>query len=238
MKTKLSVNLNKVALIRNGRGGNMPDLIKFAIDCESYGADGITVHPRPDQRHVRYDDLAQLKEVVKTELNIEGYPSDTFMKEVLAVKPHQCTLVPDPPGVLTSDSGWDIDGEKVLLVDIIDCLKTAGIRTSLFIDPDPRQVIAAKEVGADRIELYTGGYANNYFIEKDKAVQSHIDCSKKAQEMGIAVNAGHDLNLDNLRFYSDSLSSLSEVSIGHALISDALYFGIANVISMYKALLR
>lgn len=216
----------------------MPDLIKFAIDCESYGADGITVHPRPDQRHVRYDDLAQLKEVVKTELNIEGYPSDTFMKEVLAVKPHQCTLVPDPPGVLTSDSGWDIDGEKVLLVDIIDCLKTAGIRTSLFIDPDPRQVIAAKEVGADRIELYTGGYANNYFIEKDKAVQSHIDCSKKAQEMGIAVNAGHDLNLDNLRFYSDSLSSLSEVSIGHALISDALYFGIANVISMYKALLR
>ncbi len=238
MKTKLSVNLNKVALIRNGRGGNMPDLIKFAIDCESYGADGITVHPRPDQRHVRYDDLAQLKEVVKTELNIEGYPSDNFMKEVLAVKPHQCTLVPDPPGVLTSDSGWDIDGEKVLLVDIIDSLKTAGIRTSLFIDPDPRQVIAAKEVGADRIELYTGGYANNYFIDKDKAVQSHIDCSKKAEEMGIAVNAGHDLNLDNLRFYSDSLSSLSEVSIGHALICDALYFGIANVISMYKALLR
>lgn len=237
MKTKLSVNLNKVALIRNGRGGNIPDLIKFAIDCESYGADGITVHPRPDQRHVRYDDLAQLKEVVKTELNIEGYPSDTFMKEVLAVKPHQCTLVPDPPGVLTSDSGWDIDGDKALLVDIIGSLKAAGIRTSLFIDPDPRQVIAAKEVGADRIELYTGGYANNYFIDKDKAVNSHIDSSKKAEEIGIAVNAGHDLNLDNLRFYSDSLSSLSEVSIGHALISDALYFGIANVISMYKALL-
>ena len=237
MKTKLSVNINKVALIRNGRGGNIPDLVKFAIDCEAYGADGITVHPRPDQRHVRYDDLAKLKEVVKTELNIEGYPSRTFMKEVLAVKPHQCTLVPDPPGVLTSDSGWDIERDKGLLVDVITKLKEADIRTSLFIDPDPLQVIAAKEVGADRIELYTGGYANGFFVDMHKAVQRHIDCSNKAVEIGIEVNAGHDLNLDNLRFYSDSLPSLSEVSIGHALISDALYFGIANVISMYKALL-
>lgn len=237
MKTKLSVNINKVALIRNGRGGNIPDLIKFAVDCESYGADGITVHPRPDQRHIRYDDLAGLKKVVKTELNIEGYPSETFLKEVLAVTPHQCTLVPDPPGVLTSDSGWNIEGEKGLLEDTIGKLKDAGIRTSLFIDPDPLQVIAAKEVGADRIELYTGGYANGFFTDKHIAVQNHIICSMRAEEVGIEVNAGHDLNLDNLRFYSDSLSSLSEVSIGHALISDALYFGIANVISMYKALL-
>lgn len=237
MKTKLSVNLNKVALIRNGRGGNIPDLIKFAKDCESYGADGITVHPRPDQRHVRYDDLSPLKEVVKTELNIEGYPSTTFMNEVLAVRPHQCTLVPDPPGVLTSDSGWDIEGEQQFLSDVLSSLKSAGIRTSLFIDPDPNQVEAAKNVGADRVELYTGKYANNYFRDKHEAIQSHIACSSKAIELGIAVNAGHDLNLDNLRFYSDSLSSLSEVSIGHALISDALYFGISNVISMYKALL-
>ncbi len=237
MKTKLSVNLNKVALIRNGRGGNIPDLIKFAKDCESYGADGITVHPRPDQRHVRYDDLGQLKEVVKTELNIEGYPSANFMKEVLSVKPHQCTLVPDPPGVLTSDSGWDIEGQRQLLSDVLSSLRSADIRTSLFIDPDPNQVIAAKEVGADRVELYTGQYANNYFRDKHEAIQNHIVCSNKAVELGIAVNAGHDLNLDNLRFYSDSLSSLSEVSIGHALISDSLYFGIANVISMYKALL-
>lgn len=237
MKTKLSVNLNKVALIRNGRGGNLPDLIKFAIDCESYGADGITVHPRPDQRHARYDDLPQLKEVVKTELNIEGYPSATFMEKVLEVKPHQCTLVPDPPGVLTSDAGWDIVKDQKFLDEVLVSLKSAGIRTSLFIDPDPAQVIAAKDIGADRIELYTGRYAKYFFRDKHEAVQNHIACAQKADELGIGVNAGHDLNLDNLRFYSDSLSNLSEVSIGHALISDALYFGIANVISMYKALL-
>ena len=237
MKTKLSVNLNKVALIRNGRGGNLPDLIKFARDCESYGADGITVHPRPDQRHARYDDLPQLKEVVKTELNIEGYPSATFMEKVLEVKPHQCTLVPDPPGVLTSDAGWDIVKDQKLLDEVLVSLKSAGIRTSLFIDPDPAQVIAAKDIGADRIELYTGRYAKYFFRDKHEAVQNHIACAQKADELGIGVNAGHDLNLDNLRFYSDSLSNLSEVSIGHALISDALYFGIANVISMYKALL-
>ena len=215
----------------------MPDLIKFAIDCESYGADGITVHPRPDQRHARYDDLPQLKEVVKTELNIEGYPSATFMEKVLEVKPHQCTLVPDPPGVLTSDAGWDIVKDQKFLDEVLVSLKSAGIRTSLFIDPDPAKVIAAKDIGADRIELYTGRYAKYFFRDKHEAVQNHIACAQKADELGIGVNAGHDLNLDNLRFYSDSLSNLSEVSIGHALISDALYFGIANVISMYKALL-
>ncbi len=237
MKTKLSVNLNKVALIRNGRGGNVPNLVKFAQDCESYGADGITVHPRPDQRHVRYEDLSQLKEVVSTELNIEGYPSDTFMNEVLSVKPHQCTLVPDPPGVLTSDSGWDIEQEESFLIDILSNLKEAGIRTSLFIDPDPNHVVAAKKVGADRVELYTGSYANQYFINKDNAIKNHKDCASKALSIGIDVNAGHDLSLDNLRFYAQSMTNLKEVSIGHALISDSLYYGISNVINMYKTLL-
>ncbi len=237
MKTKLSVNINKVALIRNGRGGNLPDLIRFAQDCEDFGADGITVHPRPDERHVRYDDLPRLKDVVKTELNVEGYPSKRFMKEVLAVKPDQCTLVPDPPGVLTSDSGWDIKKEGVFLKEIIATLRDHGIRSSLFVDPDVDQVKAAAEVNADRIELYTGDFAKTYFTDREAAVRDHVASSIEAQRLGMKVNAGHDLNLDNLAFYSSSLSGLSEVSIGHALISDALYYGISNVIGMYKALL-
>ncbi len=237
MKTKLSVNINKVALIRNSRGSNIPDIIQFARDCESCGADGITVHPRPDQRHVRYDDLPLLKENVTTELNVEGYPSEEFMRQVIDVVPHQCTLVPDPPGVLTSDKGWEIIKEADFLTKVISQLQQFGIRVSLFIDPDPKQVRAAVEVGADRIELYTGDFAKGFKKSRDQAIADHIECAKLARQFKLGVNAGHDLNLDNLKFYASSLDNLSEVSIGHALISDALYYGIDNTIGMYKNLL-
>ncbi len=226
-----------MALIRNSRGANLPDLVQFARDCENYGADGITVHPRPDERHVRYNDLALLKDVITTELNVEGYPSEKFMKVVLNVQPHQCTLVPDPPGALTSDKGWEIKKEKIFLTNIISSLRDRGIRTSLFINPDVSQVDAASEVGAHRIELYTGDFARDYFIDKEKAIAGHVECAKRAGKLGIEVNAGHDLNLDNLAYYAKSVPLLAEVSIGHALISDALYFGISNVIGMYKNLL-
>ena len=237
MRTKLSVNINKVALIRNSRGSNLPNLITFAKDCESYGAEGITVHPRPDERHVRYNDLAPLKDVVKTELNVEGYPSDKFLSEVLKIKPHQCTLVPDPPGVLTSDKGWEIIKHKSFLKEVIDALNQKGVRCSLFVDPEESQIEAAKLVGADRIELYTGDYANDYYKNKEDAVRLHVSCARRAQKVGLGVNAGHDLNLDNLAFYASAMPFLDEVSIGHAIISDALYYGIANVIGMYKNLL-
>ena len=237
MKTKLSVNINKVALIRNSRGSNLPNLIQFAKDCESMGADGITVHPRPDQRHIRYDDIPLLKEIVTTELNIEGYPSPEFMKLVLDNKPHQCTLVPDPPGVLTSNEGWKIDQQESFLLEVIQELHANGIRVSLFVDPVVSQIDLAKKVGADRVELYTGAYANQYQGDRITAVAPHVDCSQRAAELGIGLNAGHDLDLNNLKFYSDQLIGLKEVSIGHALISDALYYGISNVIGMYKALL-
>lgn len=238
MITKLSVNINKVALIRNSRGGNLPDLMRFAMDCEELGADGITVHPRPDQRHIRYSDIPALKSVVTTELNIEGYPSSDFMKLVLEHKPHQCTLVPDPPGVLTSNEGWKIDKHEEFLRGIIGRLQDGGVRVSLFVDPDPEQVVLAATLGADRVELYTGGYANNYHDNREEAVAMHVACSHQAAALGIGLNAGHDLDLHNLKYYSQQLIHLKEVSIGHALISDALYYGIANVIGMYKALLR
>ena len=237
MKTKLSVNINKVALIRNSRGENLPDLRQFAIDCERYGAEGITVHPRPDERHVKYSDLPILKKVVTTEFNIEGYPSETFMNKVLEVCPDQCTLVPDPPGVLTSNEGWKPAKHDSFLKDIIGKLKDKGIRVSLFLDPVIEDVHAAKEVGADRIELYTGRYAHQYLNNKEAAIMDHISASKVADELSLGLNAGHDLNLRNLRFYKDSVINLKEVSIGHALISDALYFGIQNVIGMYRRLL-
>lgn len=207
------------------------------MDCEDFGADGITVHPRPDERHVRYNDLPMLKDVVTTELNVEGYPSERFMAAVMSVCPHQCTLVPDPPGVLTSDSGWNIKAEINFLKEVINRLKEKGIRTSLFIDPEVEQVRAAKEVGADRIELYTGDYAKNYFSDKEAAIAEHVACAQQASMIGIEVNAGHDLNLDNLAFYKGTLPVLHEVSIGHAIVSDALYYGIANTIGMYKNLL-
>ncbi len=236
--TRLSVNINKVALIRNSRGEHLPDLIQVAKDCESYGAQGITVHPRPDQRHIRYDDIPKLKKVVKTEFNIEGNPSDDFMDMVLAYKPHQCTLVPDAPDALTSDQGWNTVAHSNFLKPIISRLKAAGIRVSLFVDAEERFVEGAEKVGADRIEFYTGNYAKKYKEDSQKAVESHKRCAKLAQEIGVGINAGHDLNLENLRYYKENVEGLEEVSIGHALISDALYYGLENTIQMYLNCLK
>ncbi len=238
MKTRLSVNLNKVALIRNSRGGNLPDLRQFALDCQKFGAQGITVHPRPDERHVRYADLEMLKEIVTTEFNIEGYPSENFLSVVEMIKPDQCTLVPDPPGVLTSSEGWKPQEHKAFLLETIKRLQGAGMRVSLFLDPIEHDVDGAKEVRTDRVEFYTGDYAKDFAKDADKAVQGHRTAAKMADSMGLGINAGHDLNLDNLRFYKESIPKLLEVSIGHALISDALYYGIQNVIGMYRRLLE
>lgn len=235
--TKLSVNINKVALIRNARGGNLPDLKKFAQDCERFGADGITVHPRPDERHVKYSDLPILKEVVKTEFNIEGYPTKKFMDEVIKVKPHQCTLVPDPPGVLTSSEGWNTIEQKSQLQDIIASLHEHGIRVSIFLDPILEMVEGAKETGTDRIEFYTGDYAHDFSNDPKLAIEKHVHAANLANELGLGINAGHDLNLDNLKFYASSIPRLKEVSIGHALVTDALYYGIQNTIQLYKRLL-
>jgi pyridoxine 5-phosphate synthase len=236
--TKLSVNINKVALIRNSRGGNLPNLVQVATDCEEYGAQGITVHPRPDQRHIRFDDIPALKAVVKTEFNIEGNPTPDFLKLVLDNKPHQATLVPDAPGALTSDHGWDTVANASFLKEIIAELKAAGIRVSLFVDAEERYVEGAKAVGADRIEFYTGEFAHNFSKNKEEAVAPHRQCAILASQIGIGVNAGHDLNLENLRFYKENLPGLLEVSIGHALISDALYFGLGITIQMYLRQLR
>lgn len=237
-KTKLSVNINKVATLRNARGGNLPNLVQVAKDCEEFGAEGITVHPRPDERHIRYADVPLLKEIVTTEYNIEGYPNPDFLKLVLDNKPHQCTLVPDPPGALTSDSGWDTVKNEAFLKDVIQQLHAANIRVSLFMDTENKFIEGAKKVGADRIEFYTGKYAHDFLSDKQKAVADHTACAKFATELGLGINAGHDLNLDNLKFYKDNVPGLLEVSIGHALISDALYFGLKNTIQMYLRQLR
>jgi pyridoxine 5-phosphate synthase len=231
---RLSVNINKIALIRNSRGGNLPDLVQMALDIESYGAAGITVHPRPDQRHIRYSDIPALKSNIRTELNIEGYPSADFIALVLRNVPAQVTLVPDPPDTLTSDQGWDIVKHKDFLKDIVSQFHTAGIRVSIFINAEPAMVDAAAAIGADRIELYTGPYAHDYDSDRLVAVSPHVACAARAIEKNIEVNAGHDLNLKNLAWYSQSLPVLHEVSIGHALISDALYYGYSNAIHMYK----
>lgn len=236
--TRLSVNINKVALIRNSRGGNLPNLVQVAMDCEEYGAEGITVHPRPDQRHIRYDDVPELKEVVKTEFNIEGNPTFDFMALVLENKPHQATLVPDSPGQLTSDHGWDTIKDAFFLKEVVGELKAAGIRVSLFVDAEERFVEGAKAVGADRVEFYTGGFAHEFLKNREVAVAAHRQCAILASQIGIGVNAGHDLNLENLRFYKENVPGLLEVSIGHALISDALYFGLSNTIQMYLRQLR
>lgn len=236
--TNLSVNINKVALIRNSRGGNLPDLVQVAKDCEEFGAQGITVHPRPDQRHIRYDDVPLLKEVVKTEFNIEGNPTFDFMALVLDNRPHQATLVPDTPGQLTSDHGWDTVADAFFLREVVSELKGAGIRVSLFIDAEERHVEGAKAVGADRVEFYTGGFAHEFAKNKLQAVEAHHRCALLANNIGIGINAGHDLNLENLRFYKENVPGLLEVSIGHALISDALYFGLSNTIQMYLRQLR
>jgi len=235
--TKLSVNINKVALIRNSRGENLPDLRQVAIDCEKFGADGITVHPRPDERHVKYDDIPILKEVVKTELNIEGYPNSKFIQLVLDNMPHQVTLVPDPPGALTSSEGWNINENKKFLSEVIAAFHANDIRVSIFMNPDLEQISLAPEVKTDRIELYTGDFAHNYAKYKEKAVKNHIESSKLAQKLNLGLNAGHDLSLLNLRYYNEQVVDLQEVSIGHALISDALYYGLQNTIGMYKRLL-
>ncbi len=233
MAVRLSVNLNKVALIRNARGSNHPDLIQFAKDCEEFGAQGITVHPRPDERHVRYNDLQPLKDIVTTEFNIEGNPTPEFIAHVLAVKPHQVTLVPDAPDALTSDAGWDTIKYNAFLKDVISQFKQQDIRVSLFIDPDNDLIAGAKDVGADRIEFYTGPYADNYFVDKEKAIKPFIEAAKYCHSIKMGINAGHDLNLDNLNYFCSEVPYLQEVSIGHALISDALYYGISNVLAMY-----
>lgn len=233
MPVRLSVNLNKVALIRNARGSNHPNLIQFAKDCEEFGAQGITVHPRPDERHVRFADLPLLKEVVTTEFNIEGNPTPHFIQQVLQVKPDQVTLVPDAPEALTSDAGWDTIRHKTFLTEVIAQFKAQGIRVSLFIDPDQKLIEGAKAVGADRIEFYTGPYADYYFENRDKAIQPFIDAAKYCNSIGLGINAGHDLNLDNLNYFCTQVPYLQEVSIGHALVSDALYYGISNVLAMY-----
>lgn len=237
IQTRLSVNLNKVALIRNARGGNLPDLAKVARDCEAFGAEGITVHPRPDQRHVRMDDIPMLRKVVSTEFNIEGNPTVAFLDLVCKFPPHQCTLVPDLPSALTSDGGWDTVAHHAFLKEVTSRLHEKGIRVSLFIDPDPRFVSGAKAIGADRVELYTGHYAQAFHSDPHHAIERHRACAEEASRVGIGLNAGHDLNLENLAFYAAAMPNLAEVSIGHALISDALYYGLANTIRMYRRLL-
>ncbi|MBC7884223.1 MAG: pyridoxine 5'-phosphate synthase [Saprospiraceae bacterium] len=235
--TRLSVNINKIALIRNSRGSNYPDLVQVAMDCEEFGAQGITVHPRPDQRHIRYSDIPALKDVVSTEFNIEGYPSEDFLDLVIKNKPHQCTLVPDEPGALTSDCGWDTITHKEKLKIVIARLHDAGIRVSLFIDPIADRLHAAKETGTDRIEFYTGSFAQDYGDHKQDAVDPFRYAAKICHELELGINAGHDLNLENLSFFKANVPELLEVSIGHAIVCDALYFGLKNTIQMYlKAL--
>lgn len=238
MTTNLSVNINKVATLRNARGENVPDVACVAVDCESFGADGITVHPRPDERHIRRSDVFTLRPLIKTEFNIEGYPSPEFMDLVLKVKPEQVTLVPDAPGDLTSHGGWDVAANMEFLTGIVDTLREAGIRSSIFVETDIDNIRLAAKTGADRVELYTKPYADNYERNREEAVLPFVEASRAAHKVGLGVNAGHDLNLQNLRFFKESLPYLNEVSIGHALISDALYFGLPETIRRYKEALR
>ena len=235
--TKLSVNINKIATIRNARGGDVPSVVQVAIDCERFGADGITIHPRPDERHITTKDVYDLKKVVTTEFNIEGYPDARFMDLIADVFPEQATLVPDPPNVLTSNVGWETKKHFELLSDLIQQLKVLGVRSSVFVDTSFVNIEYAAKVGVDRIELYTGPYAENFEKNPAKAIEEYILAANLAHELGIEVNAGHDLSLDNLRYFKESIPFLAEVSIGHALISDALYFGLENTIQRYKMLL-
>lgn len=232
--TRLSVNINKVATIRNARGENNPDLVKFALACEAAGADGITVHPRPDERHIRRSDLPLLKAAVTTELNMEGYPSERFISLVLETHPAQVTLVPDAPGQLTSNHGWDVMANSEMLAPIIETFKKEGIRVSLFVDPDTVQVLEAKLAGADRVELYTKAYADGYAENREHAIAPFVEAAAAARVCGVGVNAGHDLSLENLRYFHEMIPWLDEVSIGHALICDALYLGISETIHRYK----
>lgn len=237
--TKLSVNINKIATIRNSRGGNNPDLIKVALDAERFGADGITVHPRPDERHIRYDDVRALKKVLTTEFNIEGnFREQKFVDLVLEVKPHQVTLVPDAENQLTSDHGWNTLLHLDYLKEIITVFKNAGIRTSIFCDPINEMIEGAAQTGTDRIELYTEQYAKNYLSDKWKAISDYVEAAKIAKQLNLGINAGHDLDLNNLAFFSKQIPELDEVSIGHALICDSIYFGLENTIQLYKRQLK
>lgn len=231
---KLSVNINKIATLRNARGGSVPNVVQVAKDCESFGADGITVHPRPDERHITLKDVHELAAVVRSEFNIEGYPDDRFLKILREIRPAQATLVPDPPNVLTSSAGWDTKTQLGFLQNILGEIKEMGIRTSIFIETDLTAIEYAKLTGTDRIEFYTGPYAEMYSLDREKAILPYVEASKLANQLGIGINAGHDLRLENLKFFNDHINGLLEVSIGHALISDALYFGLENTIRMYK----
>lgn len=232
--TRLSVNINKIATLRNARGGDNPNLVKVALDCERFGAQGITVHPRPDERHIRYQDVLNLAEVVTTEFNIEGNPDDRFIDLVKRVKPAQVTLVPDAADAITSNAGWDTIRHADHLRYLIDLFKAEGIRVSIFVDADERMVEGAKDVGTDRIELYTEPYATGYFDDPAVAVAPFVKAAQRAQQLSLGLNAGHDLSLDNLRYFAEQVPGLLEVSIGHALVSDALYLGLENTIQLYR----
>ncbi len=236
--TRLSVNINKIATLRNARGGNNPDVIKTALDCERFGAEGITVHPRPDERHIRYADVIELKKVVTTEFNIEGYPDERYLKLIRETKPAQATLVPDGPDAITSNAGWDTVKHKELLKEVIAEIKSQGVRVSVFVDPAVNMVEGAKNAGADRIELYTEPYAAQYPINRESAVKPYIEAANAAHSVGLGINAGHDLDLHNLAFLKSSLPHLDEVSIGHALFCDALYLGLENTIQLYLRQLK
>jgi pyridoxine 5-phosphate synthase len=236
--TKLSVNINKIATLRNARGGRRPDVVQAAIDIQAFGADGITVHPRPDERHIRRSDVYALKEVVHTEFNIEGYPSQDFLHLIRDIRPEQVTLVPDPPEVLTSNAGWDMIRQRSFLQDVVGYLKNLGCRVSLFVDPDPVQVEAAVFTGTDRLELYTEAYARGFHSNPDQAVRPYVEAARKAHETGLGLNAGHDLDLLNLHYFARIIPHLLEVSIGHALICDALYMGLEETIRKYRQCLQ
>jgi pyridoxine 5-phosphate synthase len=236
--TRLSVNINKIATLRNARGGNIPNVLKAAIDCERFGAQGITVHPRPDERHIRYQDVREIRPVITTEFNIEGYPSESFIELVLSVVPHQVTLVPDPPNALTSSTGWDTVANKDFLKKVIARFQEHGIRTSIFVNADPEMVKHAADTGTNRVELYTEPYATHFPENPQKAIEPFVKAAEAAVQVGLGLNAGHDLNLDNLNYFARNIPNLLEVSIGHALICDALYYGLENTIQMYLRQLR
>lgn len=236
--TRLSVNINKIALLRNSRGGDLPDVMQVAKDCERFGAHGITVHPRPDERHIKYADVMELKKVVKGEFNIEGYPSEKFIRLIKKVKPHQVTLVPDAPDALTSNEGWDTLKHQHFLKQVIADLRQFGIRVSLFIDPIAQYLEGAATAEADRIEFYTGPYAKNYPEDPERAVVKYVKAAKFCDSLGLEINAGHDLNLDNLQFLIKSIPQIKEVSIGHAIVCDALYYGLQNTVGMYLKKLK
>lgn len=236
--TKLSVNINKIAVIRNSRGGNLPDVVRAACNIERFGADGITVHPRPDARHIRYQDVRDLKQAISTELNVEGNPIESFVALVSEVRPAQVTLVPDAPDAVTSNAGWDTVANRGFLTDMCAHFNSLGIRTSIFVDPVPEMVEGAKLCGAARVELYTEGYASGYAAGREKAIERYVAAAEAARECGLGLNAGHDLNLENLHYFIERIPWCDEVSIGHALISDALYYGLENTVQLYKRCLK